>query len=229
MDRNDSTCWSVVLGAAAGETWDREAFSRIYGPVIRRYLAARWRAPVDDPEIEDATQEVFVQIFKPHGALGNLEPTRPGGFRAYLFGIVRNVALMVERSDRRRQRRVGTESAFEAEPPVADETTMSQVFDREWLEAITREAKELMTRRWKTRCSGQDHARLLERRYADGIAPRDIATEMGCSVETVYEALRRAKEEYRTALLDVLGAHHPNESRAQLEQRCADLSQQLGG
>ena len=224
VDRFDTTCWSVVLGAAAGEAWNREKFSRLYGPVIKSYLAARWHVPFDDPEVDDGAQEVFVQIFKPSGALVRLDPARDGGFRAYLFGLVRNVALMLERSKRRRRARVQTESALVQEP-AATTQSCDAVFDRAWVEALAREARELMAHRLRTRGGGTDAAALLELRYSDGLPPREIAVRTGLEVQQVYEQLRRAKEEYQKAILDVLAAHHPGSSRSELEQRC----QELGG
>jgi RNA polymerase sigma-70 factor (ECF subfamily) len=223
LDRYDTTCWSVVLGAAAGEAWDRETFSRLYAPVIKSYLAARWRVPFDAPEVDDATQEAFLQIFKPQGALGNLEPDRAGGFRAFLFGIVRNVALMTERSDRRRRARVQTESALVGEPHDGGDQSCDRVFDRAWVAAIAREAKELMARRARSKPSQKHIPALLELRYAEGLPPREIAKRLGLETAQVYEGLRRAKEEYRTALLDVLSAHNPGVSREDLLRRCQDV------
>lgn len=227
VDRYDTTCWSVVLGAAAGESWDRETFSRLYGPVIKSYLAARWRIAFDDPEVEDATQEVFVQIFKPAGALGRLDPERSGGFRAFLFGIVRNVALMVERSDRRRKARVQTESALVQEPIDSNAKSTEAVFDRAWVEAIAREARELMAHRQRKRDPAADPNRLLELRYGDGVPPREIAVQLGVDVEAVYEQIRRAKEDYQKALLDVLAAHYPGASAGELARRCQELGELL--
>ena len=43
MDPAGSTCWTVIQGAAAGSAADRQDFARRYTPVIRAYLAARWR------------------------------------------------------------------------------------------------------------------------------------------------------------------------------------------
>ena len=39
----DETCWTVIKGAASGDQRDQSTFSRKYLPVVRAYLAARWR------------------------------------------------------------------------------------------------------------------------------------------------------------------------------------------
>ncbi|MCK6461756.1 MAG: sigma-70 family RNA polymerase sigma factor, partial [Planctomycetes bacterium] len=92
MSSPDSTRWTIIRAAAAGSVPDRAEFARRYASVIRSYLGARWRnGPLLD-EIDDAAQEVFVQCFRPAGALEGVDAERSGGFRAYLLGVVRNVA-----------------------------------------------------------------------------------------------------------------------------------------
>ena len=82
--------------------------------------------------------------------------------------------------------------------------------------------------RW--RCTGRrgggssrDQARILDLRYAEGLPPREIASRLGIEVTVVYEALRTAKDAYRTALLEVLAGHHPGATRPELEKICAEL------
>ena len=89
----DSTCWTLIRGAAEGREEDREAFARQYLPVVRSYLRVRWQGTPLREEIEDAVQDVFVECFKDNGALGRVDPSRSNGFRAFLHGVVRNVAL----------------------------------------------------------------------------------------------------------------------------------------
>ena len=48
-------------------------------------------------ELDDVVQEVFLACFKEDGPLSRADPERPGGFRAYLYGVVRNVARGVEK------------------------------------------------------------------------------------------------------------------------------------
>src|SRR6187549_3464929 len=125
MERTDSTCWTLVRSAAAGDPDSQVTYCRLYGPVITAYLAARWRRPQDHQEVVDGVQEVFLQCFKPGGALGRADQDRPGGFRAFLYGITRNVAGTIE-SARQRYRREGGGDGLEAVP--TDESTVSQVF-----------------------------------------------------------------------------------------------------
>ena len=64
----------MILGAAAKQPADQERFAVIYTPLIRAYLAARWRLPLEHEEVGDATQEVLLQCFRDHGALETLDP-----------------------------------------------------------------------------------------------------------------------------------------------------------
>src|SRR5262245_23568033 len=135
----ESTCWTMIRGAAEGNPSDRAQFVRVYEPVVRAYLVARWRT--DEPDLDDAIQEVFLACFQPEGVLERADPGRPGGFRAFLYGVARNVARRVEtRKARRRERPLEGESA---EEPVAEEESLSRAFDRAWAKALMREAGRL--------------------------------------------------------------------------------------
>src|SRR5262245_61258276 len=105
MPGPESTCWTEIHAAAVGGAADREPFALRYGPVVRAYLAARWRGSPCLADLDDAVQEVFVECFRRGGALERVEPDRAGGFRPFLFGVVRNVALRLEA--RRARRREG--------------------------------------------------------------------------------------------------------------------------
>ena len=115
----DETCWTMIRDAAAGETAARDRFAHRYQPALEAYLRARWRGMTRLlGEVEDATQEIFVECFRSGGALEKAEPGRPGGFRAFVYGVARNVA---RRTESQRMER-GT-SALEggAEPQAGDE------------------------------------------------------------------------------------------------------------
>ena len=129
----------MIRGAAAGEARDREDFARRYGPVVRAYLGARWRGQPLFDYVDDAAQEVFLECFKAGGALDKADSTRPGGFRAFLFGIARNVAARQERR-RARQREQQPPTAFDLE---ASDEGPATAFDRAWARAMMREAVAL--------------------------------------------------------------------------------------
>ena len=96
MPTSESTCWTVIRAAAAGSPADREELARRYLGVVRAYLAARWRGSATRDDVDDATQEVFVECFRRGGALEAAGAGRVPGFRAFLYGVIRNVARRFE-------------------------------------------------------------------------------------------------------------------------------------
>src|SRR5262245_43122030 len=175
MDGANSTCWTVIRAAAhADAAPEREEFARRYAAPIRAYLAARWRGrPSLQEEVDDATQEVFVECFRKGGALAKADEERAGGFRAFLYGVVRHVALRCE-SARPRAAPLAESAVLDALP--ADEPTLSRAFDRAWAHGLVRAAARRMG---EEAAHGDAAARrrveLLRRRFADGAPIRDLA------------------------------------------------------
>lgn len=220
MDRADSTCWTLVRSAAAGDPDSQVTYCRLYGPVITAYLAARWRRPQDHQEVVDGVQEVFLQCFKPGGALGRADQDRPGGFRAFLYGITRNVAGTIEAA-RQRHRREGGGDGLEAVP--TDESTVSQVFDRAFAQVLTREARRLLASRAEPGSPAATRLKALQLMYEKGLPSREIAKELDLDVAAVYPLMTRARKEFRAALLEVIAEYHPGETREELEQRWSEV------
>jgi len=224
VERFDSTSWSLVTSAASGNRADGDAFTRQYAPLIRRYLAARWNLASQHDQVVEGCQEVLMQLFKPDGALAKADRTA-GEFRGFLYGVVRNVALMIERKERRRRRLVGSESAFDPETVEDSEATLSQVFDRGWAEMLAEEARRrLAVRLGEER---RDAYTCLELRYVDGLPPREIAKRVGRDVKEIYQLLRSARSEYRAALLDVMAEIHPDCTPDELERKWRELTRVL--
>jgi RNA polymerase sigma factor (sigma-70 family) len=141
MAASESTCWTVIEAAAAGSTDDREEFVRRYGPVIRAYLAARWQSSPRLQDVEDAAQEVFLACFRPRGVLDRVDRGR--GFRPFFYGVVRNIALRLEREHgRRREGQAPGDRTLEDLPDDAE--SLSRVFDRAWAKALLQQAARRM-------------------------------------------------------------------------------------
>src|SRR5262245_28084882 len=135
MTLSESTCWNVVRAAAAGSPADRDELARRYLAVVRAYLAARWRGSDLRRDLDDAVQEVFVECFRAGGAVEAAGAGRVPHFRAFLYGVVRNVA-------RRFEGRPRQPTAPLPDVP-ADEESLSRLFDRAWARAIMTEAADL--------------------------------------------------------------------------------------
>src|SRR6516164_7204737 len=141
MGAEESTCWTLLRDAAAGGEAPRAEFAARYAPVVRAYLAARWRGSTLIRELDDTVQDVFIECLRAGGLLDRARADRPGGFRAFLYGAVRNVAL---RAEARRARKVAREprEIIDLEGIAAGEEALSRVFDRAWAKAVVREAAE---------------------------------------------------------------------------------------
>jgi RNA polymerase sigma factor (sigma-70 family) len=222
MEQHDSTSWSMILGAAARRPEDQERFAALYTPMVKAYLAARWRLPILHEDVEDAAQEVMLQCFRREGALESVDPALGSGFRAFLYGVTRNVAAMTERkSARTHEAQAAHSGVFER---MNDEASLSHVFDQGWAEVVVREARSHLQRRALMRGgSALLRARALELRYQEGLPPREIALRLGLAAKQVYRLLEDGQTDFQDALLEVMAVHVPTASRPELEQKCADL------
>jgi RNA polymerase sigma-70 factor (ECF subfamily) len=211
----------MIGRAADGDAAARDDFARRYLPAVRAYLGARWnRSPLRD-EVEDASQEVFVECFREGGALARLDPARAGGFRAFLYGVARNVARRVEE---RRARSAGRR----APAPDLDEheggaDSPSRAFDREWARSVMREAAERHAA--LARVEGEAAMRRLEvlrLRFQEGLPIREIAARWGADPARLHHDYATARVEYRAALAAVVAEHHPGADVEQEVRRLFD-------
>jgi RNA polymerase sigma factor (sigma-70 family) len=227
VGEQDSTRWTLIRRAAAGESIDRAEFALRYTPLIRAYLGARWRASSLREQIDDAVQEVFVAFLAPHGALEKASDAWPGGFRAWLYGVVRNVARGFEkRLVRGRELPAGSEIDLDRE--AASEEDLARIFDREWARSLMREAGLLQEER---AALGGDDARqrveLLRLRFRDGLPIREIAARWGVEAAHLHHEYARARREFQAALRDVMRVSG-NESTERLDAECLQLLGDLG-
>ncbi|MCU0725741.1 MAG: sigma-70 family RNA polymerase sigma factor [Planctomycetes bacterium] len=222
MSPSPATRWSLIRKVRSGRAPDREDFARIYEPVVRAFLGARWRASPLRQDIDDAVQEVFLACFREGGALARVEPDHPGGFRAYLHGVVRHVAQHMERSRRRRKDAPGPVD-FEPEVHDAGEERLSRVFDRAWALSLLREAVE---RQWELAREKDDDAvrrvELLRLRFEEGLPIREIAKRWEVDAARLHQEYGRARREYREALAEVVGWHLPG-AKHEIAAECRRL------
>jgi RNA polymerase sigma-70 factor (ECF subfamily) len=217
---SESTCWTVIRAAAAGSPVDREELARRYLGVVRGYLAARWRGSGLRAELDDAVQEVFVECFRQGGAVEAAGAGRVPGFRAFLYGVVRNVARRFEERPVR--------AAGPLPEALASEENRSRLFERAWAQAIMTEAAQLQRRQAGER--GPEAVRrveLLRLRFEEELPIRTIAERWGVPAAELHHAYARAREEFNDALLEVVAFHHPG-SPAEVEQEAASLLAALG-
>jgi RNA polymerase sigma-70 factor (ECF subfamily) len=219
MPTPESTCWTVIKAAAAGSPADREQLAHRYLGVVRAYLAARWRGSALRQDLGDAVQEVFVECFRQGGALEAAGAGRVPSFRAFLYGIIRNVA---RRFESRPMHVAGPLPDIEA-----NEDSQSRLFERTWAQAIMAEAAQLQRRRAEFQGKeAQKRVEMLRMRFEDNLPIRTIAERWGVPAARLHHAYALARQEFREALLEVVAFHHPG-SAAEVEQEAASLLQSL--
>jgi RNA polymerase sigma factor (sigma-70 family) len=221
-----ATIWTMIHGAAAGDAAHRDEFAQTYLPLIRRYLGERWRGSPLAGELEDASQEVFLECLRAGGVLESANSDRSGGFRAFLFGAIRNVARRHE-SARAAQKRVRTETFMPAQVD-ANEEQLGKMLDREWARCLMRQAAEHHQRTALARgATARQGVELLRLRFEEDLPIRDIAARWGEDPAVVHRRYRQARDEFRRSLQKVVAFHHPEST--DLEEECARLLAVLGG
>jgi RNA polymerase sigma factor (sigma-70 family) len=216
----------MIHGAAAGDLSRRAEFAQEYLPLIRRYLGDRWRGSRLVNELEDASQEVFLECLREGGVLESANSNHSGGFRAFLFGTIRNIARRHE-SARAAPTRVETETFMPVQVD-ADEEQLGKMLDREWARCLMRQAAEHHQRTALVRgAASRQGVELLRLRFEEDLPIREIAARWGEDPAVVHRRYRQARDEFRRSLRKVVMFHHPDST--DLEQECARLLALLGG
>ena len=189
-----------------------------YAPIIREYLGARWRAAPMLAEVEDTVNEVFLECFRLGGVLERADPARSGGFRAFFYGVVGNVARRFEGA-RARNREQQPSTSFDPAERKTPETSLSRVLDRAWARAILDEAGARHREAAETQGeSALRRVELLRLRFEDNLPVREIASRWSMDPDKVHQEYRRARREFRRFLEAELIFHE--------EDTCEDVEHQ---
>jgi RNA polymerase sigma-70 factor (ECF subfamily) len=209
MPQGEDTRWSVIRRVRDGDASAGAEFAETYGPVVRAILCARWRGSQLLSDVEDTAQDVFVDLLKPDGALRRADSEAPGGFRAYLYGVVRIAIRRAEERHRLRRERTSGDSSPPPEPSAPDES-VSRAFDRAWARALLKQAAALQ----KARAAAQGPAalrrvELLHLRFNEDRPIREIAALWGEDPSRVHHQYAQAREEFKAALRDLVEETEP--------------------
>jgi RNA polymerase sigma factor (sigma-70 family) len=217
------TCLTLIRGAAAGNSEDRALFALRYLPVARAYIGSVWRSNSRNIHLEDAVQEVFVQCFREGGALESFDTAHPGGFRAFLFGVIRNVVRRYDRDLGREGDRVLDQQSALLRAQPSDDDPHSVAFDRAWALALIGQARELMQQRaLLAGFESRQRLELLRLRFEENLPVREIAASMNLEPEAVHQHYRRARREFKACLKQVV-ADHSLGGAEDLDAECARL------
>lgn len=168
----------------AGARPDLDAFVQTHAAYAARALR---RAGVAEAMVDDAAQHVFLVVAQ------KLEAIRPGRERAFLFGVVLNVAAHARRRlARLREVRGDASSEVLDEAPLPDqllEAAQTSALVEEALAELPGELREV-----------------IQRIDLDERTTAEVAAELGLPVGTVASRLRRAREE----MAREVGRRHPS-------------------
>ncbi len=217
----------MIDAASRGRRRERDQFARRYQGPVRAYLANCWRGSPMLQFVDDAVQEVFVECFRHDGPLSRVDRNRAGGFRPYLYGVVRNVARSMER---RQQYGVPRPNGnpIDMDGVASDETELSKIFDRAWAQSIMQQAAERQAE--LARIAGDEAVRrveLLRLRFQEGLAVREIARRWNVDAAQLHREQTKARREFQAALLEVLAFHFPG-SDAEVRLEAEALLAMLG-
>lgn len=219
------TCWTIVERAAAGDGEACGEFAQTYLGIVRNFLGKHWRGSPNIAHLEDAVQEVFLDLFRANGALTRFDRSRGVNFRTFLFGVAHKVALRHE--ERIARNRVRDASASEIDGIAADAPTASRVFDREWARTILARARDRQTQIAQSR--GQDaeaRVELLRLRFSEGLPIREIAARWQADPAKLHHEYAKARDEFKQALRAEIGFHLTG-TAVDIERECRVLLELL--
>lgn len=222
----ESTCWTVIEGAARGDQDARSTFARTYLDVVRATLSARWRGSALIARLEDAVQDVFLDCLREGGALSRADRESGHSFRAFLFGVVKRVSLRHEER-RQRERRETTALDEDAAPPIDPADDLERVFDRAFARSILARAAQ------RQRDDAKDEAakkrvELLELRFHDNLPIRTIAERWQVDAAFLHHEYAKARDEFQRALRTEVAFHHQGPAPS-LDAECKRLLTLLRG
>ena len=175
-----------VRAAARG---DHGAFERIVLLYQTYVYNLAYRMTFDKEEAADATQEIFLRIFR---KLRQFDTSR--AFSPWLYKVASSVCLNRVRADKRRREHFESLPAMEGEPgdsrPAPDPSPVEQSTTRETAELVNRGIEELRP----------DYRIVVAMRYIEQLSYEEIAESLDLPVGTVKNRLFRAREVLKTAL-----------------------------
>ncbi len=181
--RNETSLAPLVERAVAGEA---AAFEQIMIHSQQRVLSLSWRILGNEPDARDASQEVFLRVYK---YLGRFRSDQD--FFGWLYGITVNVCRDILK---KRQQHTNRFASFSAE--IEDETLKvpSDQKDAEHV-AIESQRRELISRAIATLPYKERAAIVL--RDVEGLSTEEVARILKSSATTVRSQICSARSKIR--------------------------------
>lgn len=172
---------------------DELAFAVLYDRYVDLVYSASVRVLADSQLAEDATQDIFVRLWRRPEAF----IAERGRFVSWLMSVVRNRSVDELRVRGRRQKREGTPGSENHEATLA---LLPAEGDDPQREAQLHEEQRLV-RRALTQLPVEQRS-ALELAYFGGFTQQEIATQLGEPLGTVKTRIRLGMQKLRRALQD---------------------------
>jgi RNA polymerase sigma-70 factor (ECF subfamily) len=209
MAEFDTTRWSVVLKAGAGDTTGcREALASLCEAYWYPVYAFIRRSGASAADAEDLTQAYFARFLEKR-FLDGVRPEK-GRFRSFLLVSVRNF-LHNERDREQALKRGGTERPlplhgpggevlYEREP--VDSATPEALFEKAWVRALLDRAMSRLEAEGKDALRGDRFARLRPFLTGEGAdaSYAELAREWGVGEPAVRVAVHRLRRRFGVLL-----------------------------
>jgi RNA polymerase sigma factor (sigma-70 family) len=175
---------------ADSESWNR--LFELYSPLLRRWLA---RYQVQDSDAEDLVQDVLSVVVRELPAFQHNR--QAGAFRSWLRTILVNRLRAFWRARDYRPQATGHTDLQRRLEGLADQTSqISRLWERQHDEHVMRRLLDLVQPKFAPTTWAA-----FWRQMVDGVATRDVARELGMSIDSVYAAksrvLRMLRQEVR--------------------------------
>ncbi len=180
-NREDQGSWEVMV--------------ELYQPLIEKWLL-RFGTPAND--LEDLAQSVLLVVSNKLGAFKHSGNT--GAFRSWLRSITRNCLLEFWRENKIRPIATGNSSFQESLEQLADECSE---LSRIWQEEYDQEVLKSLLKRIQDDFQQQSWE-AFRRVAIEGIAAKEVAQQLGITVNSVFIAKSRIMNKLRLAGKDLL-------------------------
>jgi RNA polymerase sigma-70 factor (ECF subfamily) len=181
-----STLWSRMKLVRRHDTKAVAEFVDRYREPVFRFIR---NAGFAEPDAEELTQDVFSRLLA-EDVLAKAESEK-GKFRAFLLGVARNV-IREERRKRAALKRGGDQSPLSLDRESAAEPSApepaDESFDRDWVQNLLSAALDALRR------ENPLHHRALEAHVREGKEQKEIAAELGKTVQDVKNYVHRARQ-----------------------------------
>lgn len=188
VSSSSSTSLSLLVGIRANEplAWNR--LVQLYVPFLQRWcyeFSVR-----QSSDVEDVIQEILIEVRR---SVAKFDRIRTGSFRSWLKQITRTRCADFRRRHQRTELGVGGSKALQQIQELPDLNATSRTDESVDADAAERDA--IWERAFQLICeeAGEEALLTWQRFVQHGDRAKDIASDLGVSVSSVYRNVRDVK------------------------------------